>query len=92
MAELVYNVTEAAEALGISRRSMYELMNREDFPAALKIGGRRLISRELLAEWVRQQAGGQKNTAPSVTSTGSGKVECVLNSVNSTFTITEKRR
>lgn len=60
MAELVYNVTEAAEALGISRRSMYELLNRKDFPAGFKIGGRRLISKELLAQWVREQAGEQK--------------------------------
>ena len=74
MADLVYNVSEAAAALNISRRSMYELMNREDFPAALKIGGRRLISKELLAEWVRQQAG-KKSAAPSVTSTGSGRAE-----------------
>lgn len=59
MSELTYNVTEAAEALGISRRSMYDLLHREGFPT-LKIGGRRLISRELLAEWVRQQA--QKGT------------------------------
>lgn len=56
MAELVYNVSEAAEALGISRRSMYALINQADFPASLKIGGRRLISRELLAEWVKIQA------------------------------------
>ncbi len=56
MAELVYNVTEAAQALGISRRTMYELMHREDFPPALKIGRRRLISKELLAEWVKAQA------------------------------------
>lgn len=62
MAELTYNVTEAAAALGISRRSMYDLMHREDFPT-LKVGGRRLISRELLAEWVRVQAGGQKSAA-----------------------------
>ena len=58
MAELVYNVTEAAAALGVSRRTMYDLMHREDFPT-LKVGGRRLISKELLAEWVRVQAGGQ---------------------------------
>lgn len=77
MAELTYSVTEAAEALGISRRSMYELLNREDFPAALKIGRRRLISRDLLAEWVRTQAGGQKETTPGVTSTRSGKAEKV---------------
>ena len=62
MAELVYNVTEAAEALGISRRSMYELLYREDFPASLKIGGRRLISKELLAERVKTQA--QKENQP----------------------------
>ena len=62
MAELVYNVSEAAEALGISRRSMYELLHKEGFPT-LKVGGRRLISKELLAEWVRQQAGGE-NAAP----------------------------
>ncbi len=55
VAELVYNVTEAAAALGISRRSMYDLMHREDFPT-LKVGGRRLISKELLAEWVNAQA------------------------------------
>ncbi len=61
MAELVYNVTEAAQALGISRRSMYELMHREDFPT-LKVGRRRLISKELLAEWVRTQAQ-KENTA-----------------------------
>lgn len=64
MAELVYNVTEAAQALGISRRSMYELLHREDFPASLKIGSRRLISKELLAEWVRDQA--QKENAAQV--------------------------
>lgn len=61
--KLTLSVTEAAEALGISRRSMYELLHREGFPT-LMIGGRRLISRELLAEWVRQQAGRQKSTAP----------------------------
>lgn len=55
MAELTYSVTEAAAALGISRRAMYDLLHREDFPT-LKVGGRRLISRELLAEWVKTQA------------------------------------
>ena len=63
MAELTYSVAEAAEALGISQRSMYELIRREGFPT-LKVGKRRLISRELLADWVRAQAGGQKEAAP----------------------------
>lgn len=71
--KLALSVTEAAEALGISRRSMYELLNREDFPAALKIGRRRLISRELLAEWIRTQAGGQKATTQGVTNPQSGR-------------------
>ena len=72
MAELTYSVTEAARALGVSRRTMYDLINREDFPT-LKVGSRRLISRELLAEWVRIQAGGQKEAAPSAATTESGK-------------------
>lgn len=55
---LAYNVKEAAEAMGISRRSMYNLINQEGFPT-VKVGGRRLISVELLAEWVRAQAGGR---------------------------------
>lgn len=77
MAELVYNVTEAAQALGISRRSMYELLHREDFPAALKIGGRRLISKELLAEWVKAQAGGQNKAAQGAIITKGGRAEQV---------------
>ncbi len=54
---LTYNVKEAAAALGISTHTMYNLINREGFPT-VKVGGRRLISVELLAEWVRTQAGG----------------------------------
>lgn len=76
MAELTYSVTEAAEALGISRQSMYNLIHQEGFPT-LFVGGRRLISKELLREWVRTQAGGQKEATPGVTSTRSGKAEKV---------------
>ncbi len=61
MAELTYNVTEAAEALGISRRAMYDLIHREDFPM-LKVGSRRLISRDLLAQWVRDQVEKERST------------------------------
>lgn len=55
MSDIVYNVSEAAEALGVSRNTMYELIHREGFPT-VKVGGRRLISRELLSEWVKDQA------------------------------------
>ena len=62
MAELVYNVTEAAAALGISRRSMYNLMDQAGFPAAIRLGGRRVISKQLLAEWLHEQARIQNGT------------------------------
>ena len=65
MAELTSSGTEAAEALGVSRRTVYNLLHREDFSrVVLKIGSRRLISRELLAAWVREQAGGKEEAAP----------------------------
>lgn len=54
--KLTYSVTEAAEVLGVSRPTMYELIRREGFPS-LKVGRRVLISRQRLAEWVDQQAG-----------------------------------
>lgn len=55
--KLAYSVDEAAQALGVSRSTMYKLIQRSDFPT-LRVGGRRMISAELLAEWVRRQAGG----------------------------------
>lgn len=54
--KLTYSVTEAAEALGVSRPTMYELIRREGIPT-LKVGSRVLISRKRLTEWVDQQAG-----------------------------------
>lgn len=53
MEKLTYSVEEAAEAIGVSRSAMYNLIHIDGFPT-LKVGNRRLISRELLAEWVRQ--------------------------------------
>ena len=87
MAELTYSVTEAAQALGISRRSMYNLLHQEGFPT-LMVGGRRLISRELLAEWVREQAGGQKSTALMLAHQD-GRVEQSLIGTDSTSYDTE---
>ena len=55
MAELTLSIAEAARALGVSRPTMYQIINRKDFPA-FRLGGRVLISRELLAEWVKRQA------------------------------------
>jgi len=55
--KLAYSVDEAAQVLGVSRSTIYNLIHRADFPA-LKVGNRQLISREGLAAWVRKQAGG----------------------------------
>ena len=55
MSKLAMSVAEAAKALGVSRPTIYQLIHRADFPA-FKVGGRVLISRELLASWVKEQA------------------------------------
>lgn len=55
--KLAYTVDEAAQALGVSRSSVYSMIRMNGFPS-MKLRGRRPISAELLAEWVRRQAGG----------------------------------
>ena len=52
MAELTYSVTEAAEALGVSRRTVYNLLHREDFSrVVLKIGSRMVVPKEKFIAW-----------------------------------------
>ncbi len=53
--KLTYTPAEAAAVLGVSRPTMYDFLHSEGFPA-LRVGRRWLISRELLAEWVKNQA------------------------------------
>ena len=54
--KLAISVSEAAAMLGVSRPTVYELIHRSDFPS-FHIGRRTLISRERLAEWVKNQSG-----------------------------------
>lgn len=54
---MAYTVDEAAQALGVSRSAVYNMIHMSGFPS-MKLRGRRLISAELLAEWVRRQVGG----------------------------------
>ena len=54
---LALSVSEAAEALGLSRPMVYELMHRPDFPA-FRVGRRTLISRSGLERWIEAQANG----------------------------------
>lgn len=57
---MAVSAAEAARLLGVSRPKVYELLNREDFPA-FKLGGRTLISVDGLRRWVERQAGGGEN-------------------------------
>ena len=49
-------VQEAAAFIGISAPTMYELTDREDFTALIRIGRRKLILRAKLLEWLEVQA------------------------------------
>lgn len=53
--KIALSVSEAAVLLGVSRPTVYKLVNRQDFPSFM-IGTRRMISREGLARWVEAQA------------------------------------
>ena len=59
--KLLLDVSEAAALLGVSRPTMYAILNREDFNAAFFIGRRRKISAAGLARWVEAQTNGGGN-------------------------------
>lgn len=50
---------EAAEALGVSKAKMYEIMKRSDCDFTFKLGGRRLINRAKLVAWIDHQTENQ---------------------------------
>ncbi len=50
--------TEAAALLGVSRPTVYQILNRDDCRAAFKVGTRTLVSVSALREWVDAQTGG----------------------------------
>ena len=62
MEKLTYSIKEAAEALGISRPKMYDLIHREDFPS-FRAGSRVLISAAGLRQWVDDQATNRQEIA-----------------------------
>lgn len=49
------SATEAARLLGVSKPTVYTLLERADFPR-FKVGARVLIPVDGLREWVRRQA------------------------------------
>lgn len=53
--KLTYSVAETARVLGLSRPTVYRLMDRPDFPS-VRVGSRVLIPCGLLREWLEAQA------------------------------------
>lgn len=54
---LALSITEVAEALNVSRPTIYRLIQRADFPV-IRLGRRQLVPRQGLEEWLRNQTGG----------------------------------
>ena len=54
--KLVLNLTEAAEAMGVSRPTMRLLSRVEGFPV-LRIGNRVLFSKKGLERWISEMEG-----------------------------------
>ena len=54
LAPLAVSAPEAARLLGVSKPTLYQLMNKSGFPA-FKVGKRTLISVEGLREWINKQ-------------------------------------
>lgn len=58
MEPLAVSAAEAARLLGVSRPTLYQLLNQEGFPS-FRVGGRVLISVSGLQSWIDRQAGGE---------------------------------
>jgi len=52
--KLLYRVTEAADALGVSRSKAYELIKRGEIPA-IRVGASTRIPVDGLREWIDRQ-------------------------------------
>ncbi len=55
LSPLAVSAAEAARLLGVSRPTLYTLLNREDFPS-FHVGNRILVSVDGLREWIDRQA------------------------------------
>lgn len=52
---LAVSVAEFAKMLSVSRPTAYEIIKREDFKGAFKVGSRTLISVKAAQEWIDLQ-------------------------------------
>lgn len=55
----VLNVQQLAEARHLSRAGAYNLLKEPDFPT-LKIGGRKLVTKQDLLAWMKRHTNGQE--------------------------------
>ena len=55
----VMDAKQLAEALRISKSGAYNLLNIHDFPT-LRIGGRKLVMKQDLLEWLRSHTNGKE--------------------------------
>lgn len=56
--DLGMSVNDAAEAIGVSRPTMYQLIERTDFPK-IRVGRRIIIPRRSFEEWLEKEAKGE---------------------------------
>lgn len=54
LSPLAVSAAEAARLLGVSRPTLYQLLNREDFPS-FRVGNRVLVSVAGLQVWIERQ-------------------------------------
>lgn len=54
----VMDAKQLAQALQISKAGSYNLLNSPDFPT-LRIGGRKLVMKQDLLEWLRSHTNGK---------------------------------
>lgn len=53
--KLAVSVAEMAEMLSISRPTAYEIIRRDDFSGAFKVGSRTLVSVAAIEAWIAKQ-------------------------------------
>ena len=54
---MLYRPSEAAQAIGVSRSRVYELINSGEIPS-LQVGGVKRVPVDKLREWIERQSGG----------------------------------
>nr|DAR58221.1 MAG TPA: helix-turn-helix domain protein [Caudoviricetes sp.] len=64
MPKVTYSVKEVSDILGICLPAVYELCNREDFPAIRVTPRRIIIPVDGLRRWMEEQANGMHKEPP----------------------------